>query len=835
MIVFCCDERRARRLREPGAPVNGIDYIEVLDSEAPSQAERQRRLRIHFFNSLGVGALTRDHMVIDGGERVPVVLVTKIAAGAAPEILELTTDQRGDFSVYTFRLVDPGSDTGDPPPGFDPVLSTADFSFKVECPSDFDCRAVHACPVAAAGTPAIDFLAKDYASFRQLMLDRISVLQPDWQERNPADVGIALVELLAYAGDYLSYQQDAVATEAYLDTARQRVSIRRLARLVDYAMHDGCNARLLAQVRINSASAVLKAHTPLLTQVAGAPAVLVPGTAEYSQASAARPDVFETMHDITLYHAHETMRFYTWGDQQCCIPKGAVSATLKGAFPDLKAGDLLVFQEVLGPASGKAADADLKHRHAVRLTGVRLIEDPLGTGSDPAPVPLTEIAWAAEDALSFPLCVSALTDDGNMVFDVSVALGSIVLCDHGQTITKPLETPPEPNPVLAPVASPESDFCAKAARREQRARYRPRLGYQPLTQVATITRTSEGRRLAFDPAAPISAALTFDANTALPAIVLDDDAGGEWLPQPDLLSSDSFAEDFVAEVDDQGRATLRFGDDQYGASPTPGIGISARYRVGNGARGNVGAGSLGHLVPRDAQIQGAVVSVSNPMPARGGVDPETNEHVRQNAPYAFRRQERAVTAADYAEVTERHPGVQRAAATARWTGSWITMFVAVDRLGGRPVDDAFRAEILQHLEKSRMAGHDVEVDGPAYVALEVHLHVCVQPDYFRGDVEAALLQAFSSGVLRDGRKGFFHSDNFTFAQPVYLSAIYAVAQSITGVRFVDVKIFQRLGIDSRKGIDDGVLAMGRLEIARLDNDPNFPERGVLTIDLDGGK
>ena len=43
-----------------------------------------------------------------------------------------------------------------------------------------------------------------------------------------------LVEALAYTADQLSYQQDAVATEAYLGTARRRVSIRRHARLMDY-------------------------------------------------------------------------------------------------------------------------------------------------------------------------------------------------------------------------------------------------------------------------------------------------------------------------------------------------------------------------------------------------------------------------------------------------------------------------------------------------------------------------------------------------------------------------------------------------------------------------
>jgi hypothetical protein len=31
------------------------------------------------------------------------------------------------------------------------------------------------------------------------------------------------------------------------------------------------------------------------------------------------------------------------------------------------------------------------------------------------------------------------------------------------------------------------------------------------------------------------------------------------------------------------------------------------------------------------------------------------------------------------------------------------------------------------------------------------------------------------------------------------------------------------------------MPLGRLEIARLDNDPNFPEHGVLRLDLRGGK
>lgn len=134
-----------------------------------------------------------------------------------------------------------------------------------------------------------------------------------------------------------------------------------------------------------------------------------------------------------------------------------------------------------------------------------------------------------------------------------------------------------------------------------------------------------------------------------------------------------------------------------------------------------------------------------------------------------------------------------------------------------------------------MAGHDLETSAPRFVPLEIELFACVLPDYYRSDVKATLLDVFSNRTFPDGRRGLFHPDNFTFGQPVYLSQLYAAAQAVPGVRFVEIRKFQRLGVDSRAGLDDGLLPMGRLEIARLDNDPNFQERGLLRLELEGGR
>jgi hypothetical protein len=839
LVYFCCEDRRRAELRKPGATLNGIDFLEVVDAGA-APADRQRVLRVHFVNPPGL-AITAQQVRIEGGERIRSIgVVDPVAFDGDVLVVRVTTP--GDYSTYTLRI---GHPDGTPLPGMDSLLSAVDFSFKVECASDFDCEPECECPPEDVAEPEIDYLAKDYESFRRLLLDRLALLVPEWKERSEADVGIALLELLAYVGDYLSYQQDAVATEAYLGTARRRESVRRHATLVDYAMHDGCNARVWVQVEVQALEPgdevdgiPLDAKTQLLTQLPARPRELRPNTSDYDEAIAAGPEVFETMHAAKLWPEHQTLPLYVHGERDCCLPAGATKATLDGHFPHLGKGDVLILEEVRGPATGEPADADPARRHAVRLSAEpRPVVDPLF-----ADRPITEIAWGAEDALPFPLCVTATTDaehGARPIDGVSVARGNVVLADHGRTIEgEPLGAPePGRESLLPPVSSCER--CGPRELVQPPARFAPPLLEQPLTQAARSSRTTivagHRERLFFDPIGSAASALAPDLAFVLPVIELHDASGRRWLPQRDLLSSDAFASEFVAEVAEDGSTGLRFGDGTYGERPVAGVAMTATYRVGNGARGNVGAGALFHLVTNNPATAGRVLGVRNPMPARGGTDPESLEHVRQSAPVAFRTLERAVTAEDYATVAERHPEVQRAQATIRWTGSWRTVFLTIDRLGGRPVDETFAAALREHLERYRMAGHDLEIERPRFVSLEVELFVCVQPGYFRSHVEAALREVLSNRTTPSGQRGAFHPDNFTFGQPVYLSKLYAAAQAVPGVAYVEAVTFQRLGLPGRAALEAGVLPIGRLEIARLDSDPSFPERGVLRLTLKGGR
>jgi hypothetical protein len=184
---------------------------------------------------------------------------------------------------------------------------------------------------------------------------------------------------------------------------------------------------------------------------------------------------------------------------------------------------------------------------------------------------------------------------------------------------------------------------------------------------------------------------------------------------------------------------------------------------------------------------------------------------------------------------QQYPDVQRAVATIEWTGSWRTVFVTIDRFGGRSVDATFASQLRGFLESFRLAGHDVEVEAPTFVPLEIEMFVCVAPDRFREDVQAALLDVFSSGVQADGQPGLFNPDRLTFGQPVLLSRLYAAAQAVPGVLYAEITMFRRYGQPNTSALSTGELQLGRTEIAQLDNDPNFPDRGVLRITPGGGK
>jgi predicted phage baseplate assembly protein len=288
----------------------------------------------------------------------------------------------------------------------------------------------------------------------------------------------------------------------------------------------------------------------------------------------------------------------------------------------------------------------------------------------------------------------------------------------------------------------------------------------------------------------------------------------------------------VPEIETDGTAYLLFGDGISGQLPVVGSSFVATYRVGNGTAGNVARESVVLFDP--SAVPDGVTGVSNPLPAWGGVDPETIDSIRQSAPVAFRTQERAVTAADYQERAMQYPGVMQAAATLRWTGSWYTVFLTIERDQQAALDAEFIDGLEAYLDGFRMAGFDLQVEDGIQVPLFIQMSVCVQSDYVATDIEQTLLGVFSPGLQPNGSLGLFNPDLMNLGQPFYLSPIIAAAQAVDGVSSVQIVRFERQDQPGDAGLLAGVLVPQRLEFFVLYNDPNYPERGTFELTVEGG-
>jgi hypothetical protein len=871
--------------------LGGIDYVEVTGDGTT--------LCVRLFGKVPT-ALGRANVRVVGGERITGIVVrdATIALDAdGGSCLHVTLDRRGDFSAYCLELVE-STDVftrcshdplpvpplvGRVPAGVDPRYASATFYFRLDCPSPLDCRPIPCPPVARPDSPLIDYTARDYPSIRQLLLDRLAVTRPDWKERHAADLSMTLLELLAYRADQLHYRLDAVATEAYLGTARLRISVRRHARLLDYRLHEGCNARAWVTVATDGVfeialddlvlaapPAVGNARPPgfvpfamlsLLSGVTWFEPMAVDGT---FRMTAAGPTV-------RLVPAHSEILFYTWGGHDCCLAAGAVRATLVDDGPggdgqrirvlELVAGNYLLLEEVRGAATGLPADADPRKRHVVRLTRVEQTVDPL-TGTL-----LLEVEWDTRDALPFALCLTAQTPPLTLAeralvvahpdavrrecleMVIAVARGNLVLVDHGRTT---LEEDPswvvgrdaltgccgcsELDPKTGVYAGSAPDLVVTPATFQITLQQSPVTFRAPLPAqtVAALSLCQQDPHLAFAQAA-------LDAAPADPITGAAEPWPGtyDWTGVSDLLDSGPLDAHFVIEVDDDGRAHLRFGRNGSGETPPAGARFRARYRAGCGLAGNVGAESIVWLARRSGEVNGLRALPRNPLAARGGIDPEPTANAKLHAPVAFGRVlERAITATDYRDTAANDPRLDGASAVLEWTGGWYEATVALDPLARAASDPTLVPDARRRLHRARRLGHDLRIVPARRAPLEIALLVCAADGYSRSDVERAVLDVLSTHRLADGTLGFFHPDRLEFGVDVAASQIVAAVQPLDGVRHTELLLFARFGSSSAEAartLSNGVIEIASDEIAQLDNDPDFPERGVIGLLMRGGQ
>ena len=735
---------------------------------------------------------------LTGGQRLfPRILAATLPVVSSPpgsesQSVVLALNRLGDFSIYTLTVNGPD---------IDPFFCSAKFRFRLSCDDPFDCSTPVTQPAQQPEIAvAIDYLTKDYAGFRQALIDFIPTRLPDWTERNEADLGMMLVELFSSTADNLSYMQDRVANEAFLGTATQRRSVAGHLALIGYQMDDGASAHTWLQFQVNSAQPLLAGF-----KVSNDPS-----------ASDDPVIVFETLMDVQLDPTCNEMSLYDWGNLDCCLSQTQLSAALAGDFDHLKVGDYLVF------------DADSGQRDVVRLAVdpqiIQVMPQPMS--SPPVSVTLTVISWGADTPLTHDYCVSGTTVHGN-----------VVPATHGETVFETLRLLSDQDKAAVNAA------IASRAAGARVPRQRLSLRQAPLAHLDTSTQALGQSTATATAVQSTNSSFTARAPRSVSTLQLTVD-GELWQEKTSLLESGSNDTVFRVEMDDQGQATVIFGDGVFGMRPLETSTVMATYRIGSGSTGNVGADSL--VLARPTGPAPWLNSVTNPLAATGGRDWESRDHARRVAPSLFHQPLVTVSASDYQAAaasfvdSSGKVAIQRANASFLWTGSWLTVTLTVDPFGTEGLTADLKQQLADYLNSKRLSGYDIQISGPIYVPVDLALQVSVVTGSQQSDVEQALLEAFSSGTLPGGSNGFFHPDNFTFGDNLHASRIYAAAMAVTGVRSVTITRLARLHAaqpeqETTLNLAQGYLSVGADEVIRLDNDRNFPENGTLSVTSSGAQ
>jgi len=285
-------------------------------------------------------------------------------------------------------------------------------------------------------------------------------------------------------------------------------------------------------------------------------------------------------------------------------------------------------------------------------------------------------------------------------------------------------------------------------------------------------------------------------------IELVDSAGGrdaEWERGFDFFGADRATKRYLLDPE---TGVLTFGDGVNGMIPVAGTRVVAtRYRVGGGAIGNVGPGTITALKTALPQVK----EVTNLRAAAGGSDAETIDEAKLRAPQLLRTRDRAVSAEDFADLALRTPGVDLRSAFAlpltRLDTSVTPPAMIEDSPGAvtvvilpvnaeptpQPSEDQLRL-VCAFLNERRLITTELYVTGPRYVAIEVlEVELLARPDADLKDVQDAARTALETFFhpLKGGEDG----TGWPFGGDVYLGNVFDLLLAQPGVaRVASLKI-----------------------------------------------
>jgi len=179
-------------------------------------------------------------------------------------------------------------------------------------------------------------------------------------------------------------------------------------------------------------------------------------------------------------------------------------------------------------------------------------------------------------------------------------------------------------------------------------------------RVLAVVENSKTYTQLFDARGLVDLALHLDFAPYLDGSAIVSTPQGAFTEVQSFLDSHPNDRHFVVLVDQNDRATLRFGNGVNGMPPSGTISVT--YKTGGGSTGNVDADRIVVIEGafRDAYGNAVQVSVTNPKPASGGDDRQTIASAKLLAPESLRAPTRTVAREDFEINARRLSGVARA-------------------------------------------------------------------------------------------------------------------------------------------------------------------------------
>lgn len=220
---------------------------------------------------------------------------------------------------------------------------------------------------------------------------------------------------------------------------------------------------------------------------------------------------------------------------------------------------------------------------------------------------------------------------------------------------------------------------------------------------------------------------------------------------------------------------IQFGDGSSGNIPPQGASIQATYRIGGGLNTNVGANTINQVLSTSL----AVTAVNNPIAATGGVDEESIEHAKTEAPQTLKTSFRAVTASDYQTLAKNVAGVSKAyAGTDSTIGN--TVFLTVAPEGGGNPSSTLQNSVFAYLNDLKTITTQIIMKNPNYLTAKATITATVLPGYSNSQVTTLIQQQFNSAL---------DFDTVDFGQGQYISYLYQQFSQIQGVKFASISRF----------------------------------------------